>query len=470
MVDITDDKVWKNMFKFSLPLIGIGVVGFLLVLIDLFWLTRLLPGVEVISSFRVSMASVSFIESIIVGVVTGVGVLFTQYYGAKKYKEAQDIFNGGMISLLVFGVVASIIGILLLPVIVSLFGISSEAKVLSKDYLLIFFIGYIIIIVQTYLFYMARNMGNSLSVLKGLIFMVLLNTVFTPLLIYLFEFLGWGGMKGAASSTVLSHLLGGIYMFYLFRKMFHTYDIKIQLLSWKKMNKALMKKSIPQAIAQTINSISFNLSMFLVIIVLSYYDDTIFIAITSGLYVIYIFNQVILNFATGLIPFIGQNIGAGKWENIRKVIKVTFLSVGAMSVFSAIVIFFTKPYALYFITNDQQIILLASQFLNYYLIPWILSMLTMVAIFTVSGSGDYKGSLLLIVWNMYISALIPLIVIPRLLSNTEVGVWIAYSTSAILAFIFSYSYLWIGKWKKVDLINYNSEQHEKLGEKAYDAG
>ena len=54
------------------------------------------------------------------GLASGAGVVISQYYGAKKYDQVRKTVHTSIVMTLVLGVVLSVVGILIIPIMLDL--------------------------------------------------------------------------------------------------------------------------------------------------------------------------------------------------------------------------------------------------------------------------------------------------------------------------------------------------------------
>ena len=87
-------------------------------------------------------------------------------------------------------------------------------------------------------------------------------------------------------------------------------------------------------------------------------------------------------------------------------------------------------------------------FINLYVVPWMLGTIAMIFILVNAGSGDAKGSMYLIISNMYIIVILTLIIMPKMFEDQIIGVFVSLATIQILTFINSLSFYKTNRWTK----------------------
>lgn len=87
-------------------------------------------------------------------------------------------------------------------------------------------------------------------------------------------------------------------------------------------------------------------------------------------------------------------------------------------------------------------------FINLYIIPWMLGTISMIFIPINAGSGDAKGSMYLIISNMYIIVIFTLLIMPKFLEDQILGVFISLSVIQVLTYLNSFLFYKTNRWAK----------------------
>lgn len=137
----------------------------------------------------------------------------------------------------------------------------------------------------------------------------------------LFDYYQMSMMSGAAAGTVLANVISTLYLLY---KIFYQDFLKIGLskvmMSFKPTFQ-IIKENKKFVGSQIFNSFTFNLSMFLYIIILSYYPDEAFNVYAVGMYAFMVFGVFAQNFAASLIPIVSGFIGKEDIASIKATVK-----------------------------------------------------------------------------------------------------------------------------------------------------
>lgn len=144
----------------------------------------------------------TFLTSIIIGLCMGSGILFSMYFGAKKYEKMKISFFVSFVSIGILSVVLEIICFLLLKYILVWLQIPQVIYNQTAKYLQIIFIGIIFTFIYNYFAAMLRALGPLIFLSIATIVNVALDIIFV-LYVHL-------GVAGAAYATIIFQAISAI--------------------------------------------------------------------------------------------------------------------------------------------------------------------------------------------------------------------------------------------------------------------
>ena len=158
-------------------------------------------------------------------------------------------------------------------------------------------------------------------------------------------------------------------------------------------------------------------------------------AITILLYGQFLFNAVYMGFSIGITPIVGFQYGAGNREKLRKIYRISFLSVAVSSVVVVAVAIIFSPTIVAIFTKEQRTWELASAGFRLFAVNFLFSgiNITSSGFFTALSNG--KISALISFSRTLIFIVISLLILPRILGIT--GAWIAIPVAEFLTLIIS---------------------------------
>ncbi|GAA0362304.1 MATE family efflux transporter [Bacillus horti] len=450
-------NTWKSILTFSLPVTLIGIFDLLLIWIDLFWIYFMVGEADALAAVRVSASVVILIEAVLVAVVSSLLIYLSQNLGAGKLDEVKRGIRGAFSFTIYGGIVITCLGVLFLPLLVKLFGVNAATSEFVKNYLGVYLLGYVFMSLNNLLLLLPRYFRKIKIIYKALALTAIINIIVTPLSMLLFNNLGLPILSGAAMGTIIANLCCAIFVFWhIFLKDYLEINMKKSDLSWRLDYKLLLENK-GYISSQVFTGLTFNLSMFLYILILSYYPSDAFNVFAVGTYIFAFFGVLAQNFTSSLIPMVSKHVGAKEYDEIRDLVKkmatvlLSFGSLVALLVMSSHSIFASL------LAAEPHLVPLFSEFIMFYSIPWALNIVATVFIFVVAGSGDAKGSMTLTIVNMYVIVIVSMFTLPHLFENVTTGVFFTLGFIQVLTFFFSWFYYLLGRWEKASLVR-NEEQ------------
>ena len=158
-------------------------------------------------------------------------------------------------------------------------------------------------------------------------------------------------------------------------------------------------------------------------------------AITILLYGQFLFNAVYMGFSIGIAPIVGFQYGAGNREKLRKIYRISFLSVAVSSVVVVAIAIIFSPTIVAIFTKEKRTWELASAGFRLFAINFLFSgiNITSSGFFTALSNG--KISALISFSRTLVFIVISLLILPRILGIT--GAWIAIPVAEFLTLIIS---------------------------------
>ena len=284
--------------------------------------------------------------------------LFSIARGHGDDKEAQRIMGNAFVYLLVLGAALMVIFYAFLNPILYLVGGSDATVVYGRQYLLIYLIGTIPVMLSLGMnpFINAQGFGRMgmMTVLLGAV----LNTVLDPVLIFLFGM----GIAGAALATVISQLCSALWVLRFLTGKKTVVPLTRQCLGF---HPPLIRKITSLGLSGFTFSVTNSLVQGTGNALLQHYGtlhggaamgDLYVSAMTVTSSVREIFVQPIQGLTQGAQPVLGYNYGAGQYSRVRQGIRFVTLSSLAYNLFSWAVIM-AAPQIWVILFNDDPALL-----------------------------------------------------------------------------------------------------------------
>lgn len=383
--DMTSGNIPKQILLFSLPLMAGQFLQNMYNMVDGIVVSNYVnPDVPTaFSSVNVSSSLTFLFLAIAIGMSIGTGIMVSQYYGARQPAELRKTVSTSLIFLLIVSAVLSIAGFLFSrPLISSLMGLGPGPLLDGAvEYLSIYCLGLVFQFMYNAVAAILRAIGDSKATLYFLIVSTLLNIVLDLLFVITF---GWG-IGGTAVATVISQGASAVTSFvYMFKKYpLLRFKRSEFVLDGQKLKTAI-RLSIPATLQQAVLSVS---SVAMQRVVIGFGTSTI----DSFGAVIRIQNFALIpamSMHTGLVNFVGQNVGAGNFERAKRGHWTTVvMSIVICCIISAVLYIFTDQLLALFNFTGETLNRGHEQLRYLVWVLWILGLL-FVSYGVLQGSGD----------------------------------------------------------------------------------
>ncbi len=299
-------------------------------MVDTFFIGLL--GTEPLAAISFTFPITFTVISLAIGLGIGTSAIIAKAKGSGKFKDAKEDGQAALILSFLLVLVLAVLMYLKTDLIFSSLGASQDLMPLIHDYMDIWYIGSV--------FLMLPMIGNSIlrangdaktpSLLMG--GTGLINAILDPILIF-----GWGpvpamGIKGAAIASVASWTIGLIVIIYIVairKQLVATYLIGIKELFV--ISRRILKIGLPAAGANMLTPIA----MAILTAIIAVHGNAAVAGFGVGSRIESIASMVVLALSMTLPPFISQNFGANHWQRVEDAYKqsIKFVLVWQLAVY-----------------------------------------------------------------------------------------------------------------------------------------
>lgn len=436
--DLTLGKEWKVILRFAIPLLIGNLLQQAYTITDSIIVGQFL-GKEALAAISASFFIYYFIISFVIGIGSGTSVVVSQYFGAREYDKVQGAFSSFFIFMLGIGLLMSIGGIIFAEEVFRLTNTPEDVIPLAVDYFKIYIGGTFLFVTFNSVISILRGIGESV---KPMIF-IFITTVLNISLDFLFILGFKWGIEGAARATVVAQGVGMCIALLYINNTHPLLSIKKKdLLFNMKLFKEGLKIGLPTSVQQC--AIALGL-IALLSIVNSFGTDTLTAYGAAGK-VDTIITQAILTLSGALAAFAGQNIGAGKFNRVRRGLRFSLYINAGFSLIMFATLWLWGDVIMRAFTDDQQVILIGKEFLvitgGFLIFHGSLNVYNGA----LRGAGDTFLTMMVSLFSLW------LVRIPLAYYLGEnfgrAGVWWGIGLSIVIAFIITYIYYKTGRWKR----------------------
>ena len=343
---MVEGKPLKLIFYFALPLMIGNVFQQLYTVVDTMVGGRVL-GVNARAALGASDWLNWMMLGIIQGFAQGFSILMAQEFGAGNIQRLKKVVGNAIVLSAISAVVLLIAGELaVLPVLQLL---QTPLTIIDQSllYLRIMFAGIPVVMAYNLLASVLRALGDGKTPLHAMIVAAVINIILDIVFVMLF---GWG-IAGAAIATVIAQLSSGAYCYIHIRKIEILALCREDYALDGELDKKLVLLGLPMAFQNAIISVG---GMIVQSVVNGF--GVIFIAGFTATNKLYgVLEVAATSYGYAMITYVGQNLGAGYIERIRKGMRAAMgIALLTSAVIAAGMLLFGHQILGCFISGEQE--------------------------------------------------------------------------------------------------------------------
>ena len=328
--DLTEVSPSGFFIKFAPPLMIGDVLHQLYLLADGIVVGRLL-GVYAFAAIGAAAVIYLFLLEFVIGFSHGMGTRFAQLYGAKSYEQAKSAFAMSLLLSIAFGVLLSILCVLLVVHLLSVMNTPLTIIEDSAAYLRWLFIGLVPAFLYRTISSVVLAMGDSKTPVYALTFASVVNIALSIILILATPL----GVAAVGMATVISQIVACMF---LFARMDRGKELSLSLSDFK-LNFAeieeLLRISLPISARNTVSAIGE--------IVIQFVVNGYGVALIAGIAAakkLYIILFIVMNaMEPAIVTYVAQNFGARNFVRIKEGM-ITARRIMLASSFAVMIIMF----------------------------------------------------------------------------------------------------------------------------------
>lgn len=426
---MTEGKIWKQILLFAIPLLLGNLFQQLYTIVDSIVVGNII-GKEALAAVGSAGPAIGLLISIFIGIAAGSSVVISQYYGAYQRDELQKAIHTTVSFAIIIGMVLSIVGIVACPYMLKMMDTPESIMADSVLYFRISFIGALPSMLYSIGCGIFRAIGDSARPLIFLIVSTISNTLLDLLFVGVFHF----GIAGVAAAAVAADALSAFLVLRALcrEKTDYRLDFKKLRISGKHLRQ-IIGIGIPGGIQGAIVSLSgviiqSSINAFgdaAVAGCVAYNKIDGFALMPSG------------SFSIAVTTFIGQNVGAKKFDRVKKGARFGILTAMFLSQALGILIYIFAPNMIRMFNQDPDVIYYGTLMARNISFAYFLLTLSQSMAGILRGAGLALAPMLItgISWSLMRVAWVKLLV--PVTYDIRVIFWAYPVTWLITAFIFT---------------------------------
>jgi putative MATE family efflux protein len=438
--DLTKGGITKTLFTLALPI----VIGTLLQLAfnitDTFFVS--LMGSEPLAAISVTFPVFFISFAIGSGISIGTIALTSQAIGAGRKKEAGNIALHSIILAFSAGIAVAVIGFASSRLIFTAMGITGNLLELTLTFMNIIFVSFVFQFLAMTATSIIQAGGNAITPAKNLAAGVALNAVLDPLLIFGFGPVPAFGIAGAALATVFSLALVMLLDYaFIFSGKTSVCITRACFKPEAKIVRRIATLGFPSFLSQSFDSVGF----FLLIGLVTAFGTSAIAAFGVGIRLEAIAVLPVIGLMVAVMPFVGQNLGAGKLDRAKEGMKKAGYAAALFMLFFASVWFLAPEVLFSPFTSDPAIISIGSGYFRVISLGYVFLGLNFVLGGALQAAGRTDLQLIINMTRWILVIVLAFTLTPILGIN---GVWTGFPVGNLVGFFIALGFIKSGYWLK----------------------
>ena len=358
-IKLTKDPIWTLLRKVTIPASVGSLFQTFYNLVDTWFAGRI--SAEAIGAIAKSFPIYFTIIAVGVGLGAATNALIGNSIGEKKIKVASLYIAQSLIFALIVSIFVTLFGLNASNYLLGIMGSDADAILLTREYLDIIFYGTFIVLIQISLNGTLNAQGDTKSYRNVLIFSFFLNIFLNPLFIWGYGFIPGFGIAGLAIATVISQLIGTIYLAYKVNNCKIRQYLKLQCFIPKL---EYLKPLTTQAVPVMFSMLFIGVGIFNILYFIGKFGDLATAGYGAALRVEQVFLLPVIGLNTAVLSIGGQNFGAKAYDRVRELYTKALLFGSSFMVTAGIILFFGAEFFVSLFTDNQEAVMSGTIYLK----------------------------------------------------------------------------------------------------------
>ena len=396
-----------------------------------------------IAGLAVSFPLMNLVVAFCTLVSAGSSTIASIRLGQKDMKGATEILSHTLMLCITNAFFFGILSFIFLDNILIFFGASPDTLPYARSFMQVILLGTPITYTMIGLNNVMRATGYPKKAMLTSMVTVVANIILAPIFIFHFE---WG-MRGAATATLISQLIGMVWVLSHFCKKESTVHFEGKI--WK------VKRRIVESIfAIGMSPFLMNMASCFIVILINqglkeHGGDLAIGAFGIVNRIVFVFIMIVLGLNQGMQPIAGYNFGAKLYLRVTEVLKVTIYCATVVTTIGFLIGMFIPEIVSSIFTSDAELISIASKGFRVVVFFYPIVGFQMVASNFFQSIGMASKAIFLSLTRQMLFLVPCLLILPHYYG--QMGVWASMPVADLAASLISGGMLWwqFRQFKKV---------------------
>lgn len=434
---MTEGAIWKKILFFSIPLILGNLFQQLYNTVDSIIVGNFI-GSNALAAVGSGGSFINLLIGFCVGASAGAGVVISQAYGAQDKERLYKAVHTTVAIAITAGIVVTIAGIVLAPVVHKVMGTPTEVYQDAVTYLRVYFGGMVFSVVYNMSAGILNAVGNSRRSLIYLMIAAFSNIFLDLFFVVVLKM----GVVGVALATDISQFLSCVFIIGYLLKTNEIYKLKFKEI---RFHRNLVTNIIKIGLPTGIQNIVIALSNVIIQSGINSFGAVVMAGFTSYVKIDGFNFLPVMSFSMAATTFTGQNIGAGKIDRVKKGMKVSLAMGMGYAMATGFLLYNIAPLAMGIFTQDPEVVECGVYLMKFFCpFYWILAFIHVMA-GTIRGTGKTLPPMIIILVSLCLFRIVWIATVVPVIGELY-GLIMVYPLSFVVGAILTILYSKFGKW------------------------
>lgn len=318
-IDMCNGSILPKLLRFAIPLMCSGILQLLFNAADVVVVGQCC-GDNSLAAVGSTTSLINLLTNLFIGLSVGANVLVARYYGAKEKKHLHEVVHTAVALSLISGVILTVFGVIFTKQILVWMQTPKDVLELATVYLRIYFLGMVATMLYNFCSAVLRAVGDTKRPLYYLLFAGVINVVLNLFFVMVCDM----DVAGVGLATVISQFISaGLIVRCLVREQApYRLFIKNIHLHTKYIGK-ILRIGLPAGLQGTV----FSLSNVVIQSSINSFGAVVMAGNAAAGSVEGFVYMGMNAFHQAALSFVSQNVGAGRFDRINKIVVRTMLCV-----------------------------------------------------------------------------------------------------------------------------------------------
>lgn len=432
--DFTKGSIAKNILNLALPMTLAQLINLLYNIVDRIFIGRIPENATLsLTGLGLALPIITIITAFANLFGMGGAPLSAIARGRGDHEEAERIMGNSFMLLFIFGVMLTLLGLLLKKPMLYLFGASDATFPYANEYITIYLLGSIFVMIGLGMNSFINSQGFGKIGMTTILLGAVTNMILDPIFIFTLNM----GVKGAAIATVISQFLSAAWILIFLRGKKTILKLKLCNL---KLDKNLVCKITGLGLSGFMMAMTNSAVQIMCNASLQFYGGDLYVGVMTVLNSI---REILTLPAKGLTdgaqPIISYNYGAGDYKRVSSAIKFMSVTCVTEMVISWAILYTFPSFFISIFNSNAELIHAGLISLKIYFIGFFMMALQFSGQSVFVALGKSKQAVFFSIFRKIIIVVPLTLILPKLFNLGIYGVFLSEPISNIIGGIASFT-------------------------------